>query len=109
MLFNRAAGTIETLRQLGHRQAIGARREKTRIGGGMTDEPANLMLEHLKSIRASQDRIETRLDDMTARLGHLETVLARVQVQLGEQAVQLAEQSVRFDRVESRLARIAPW
>ena len=78
----------------------------------MSDEPVNLMLvEHLKSIRASQDRIETRLDgehrhDSPWPFGDGARTRPGT---IGRASRPLAEQSVRFDRVELRLARIAPW
>ena len=65
----------------------------------MPNGAENLVLEHLRHIRGSVDRIEQRLDDLTTRVGHLVTNLAHVQVQL-------AEHSVRFDRLEARIARI---
>ncbi len=62
----------------------------------MTDEPINLVLEQLRYIRASQDRTEQRLDDLTVRVGRIETNIAQIYVQL-------AEHSIRFDHIEARI------
>jgi hypothetical protein len=59
----------------------------------------SLVLEHLRHIRGSVDRIEHRLDDLTTRAGHLETNLAHGQVLL-------AEHSVRFDHLEFRITQM---
>ncbi len=72
----------------------------------MSPNTENLVLEHLRHMRAAVDRVEQRLDDFTIRIGHLETSFAPMQNSLAHVQVQLAEQSVRFDRVEARLARI---
>jgi hypothetical protein len=44
----------------------------------MPENAESLVLEHLRHIRGSVDRIEHRLDDLTTRAGHLETYLAHV-------------------------------
>ncbi|HYP58065.1 MAG TPA: hypothetical protein VEQ35_07240 [Beijerinckia sp.] len=65
----------------------------------MSDEPMNLVLEHLGHIRAAVDRTEQRLDDLTLRVGHIERAVA-------EHSVQMAELNGRMDRFDARLARV---
>ena len=55
----------------------------------MSENIENLVLEHLRHMRAAVDRIERRLDDLTIGV-HLETSFAH-------------EQSIRFASVEARL------
>jgi hypothetical protein len=38
----------------------------------MTDNTENLILEHLKRFQAGQDRIESKLDELTRRIANLE-------------------------------------
>jgi hypothetical protein len=70
----------------------------------MPGNTENLVLEHLRYIRAAVDSTEQLLDALTPR--HIETSFAHLQTSLAHVQVQLAEQSVRFDRVGARLARI---
>ena len=65
----------------------------------MTDETANLMLEHLRRIRGSQERTELDIADLKTRLSALEQHQGQVLVLLGT-----ANQ--RMDRFDERLARI---
>ena len=58
----------------------------------MTEEPHNLILEHLRAIRSSQDRIEHDIKDLKFSVGQIEQTLAH--------------HSSRFDRVETRLEHI---
>jgi uncharacterized coiled-coil protein SlyX len=65
----------------------------------MTSDFENLVLEHMRYIRGSVDRMDQRLSDQTNRIGRLETTVTQIHVTL-------AEHSVRFDRLEARLDRI---
>ena len=65
----------------------------------MTDETANLMIEMLKRIRASQERMELDIQDIKTRMTSLEITVAQM-------ANQLAAQSLRLDRLEERISRI---
>jgi len=58
----------------------------------MTEEPHNLILEHLRAIRSSQDRIEHDIKDLKFSVGQIEQTLAH--------------HSSRFDRVETHLEHI---
>lgn len=42
----------------------------------MTDEPHNLILEHLRALRAGQERLEGDLMDVRRGLGNVESGLA---------------------------------
>ena len=65
----------------------------------MTEETENLVLEMLRRIRASQERMELDMIDIKARL-------TGVEISVGQLTSQLAAQSLRLDRIEERVARI---
>jgi predicted nucleic acid-binding Zn-ribbon protein len=65
----------------------------------MTEETDNLVLEMLRRIRASQERMELDMVDVKARL-------TGVEISVGQLTSQLASQSLRLDRIEERVARI---
>ena len=58
----------------------------------MTDETANLILEHLRRMRLSIDRLEENMIEVKQPLGYLEAQYATI--------------SNRMDRVDLRLDRI---
>jgi archaellum component FlaC len=62
-------------------------------------EADNLILEHLRHMRAQLDRMESRLEDAVARPGHLERSVA-------DHSVQLAEINTKLDRLDGRVTRI---
>ena len=72
----------------------------------MADEPDNLVLLHLRELRAGQDAMRETLADLVTRVGRVETVLAQVRVELAEVHTVLAEHSVKTDRIGARLDRI---
>ncbi len=65
----------------------------------MTEETENLVLEMLRRIRASQERMELDVIDIKSRL-------TGVEISVGQLTSQLATQSLRLDRIEERVARI---
>ena len=65
----------------------------------MTDESSNLVLEHLKRIRASQERMELDVGDLKSRVSGLELNQGQVLTLLGSL-------SQRLDRLEERISRI---
>jgi len=65
----------------------------------MTDESSNLILEHLKRIRASQERMELDVGDLKSRVSGLELNQGQVLTLLGSL-------SQRLDRLEERISRI---
>jgi len=62
-------------------------------------EPDNIVLEYLRHICASQDRMEPRIEDLTLRMGHVERATA-------EHASQLAEVNIKLDRLDAHITRI---
>jgi prefoldin subunit 5 len=62
-------------------------------------ETENLILEHLRAIRATQDRHSDDLREIKGRLGILES-------QVGSLTAQYASLSNRLDRMDERVARI---
>ncbi len=58
----------------------------------MTDEVPNLIVEHLRAIRGSVERMEYDIKDLKFRTGQIEQTMVH--------------HSLRFDRLEARLERI---
>jgi polyhydroxyalkanoate synthesis regulator phasin len=65
----------------------------------MTSETEDLVLELLRRVRASQERMELDVADLKARL-------SAVEQPLGQQQIQLAALNGRMDRFDERLSRI---
>ena len=65
----------------------------------MSDDTTNLVLEHLRRIRASQERMELDLSDLRVHVSAIEGTVAHA-------VTHLAAQSVRLDRIDERVARI---
>ena len=72
----------------------------------MTDEPVDLVLEHLKRFQGSQERIERKLDELIGRVANLEGGQASIIQHLGHLAAADAQQQVSVDRANERLDRI---
>ena len=62
-------------------------------------EGDNIVLEHLRRIRASQDRVEAVMGDVKLRISAVEQHLGQVQLQI-------AGLNTRMDRFDERLTRI---
>jgi hypothetical protein len=58
----------------------------------LAEEPANLVLEHLRAIRGSVERTEYDIKDLKFRIGQMEQTLVH--------------HTLRFDRIETRLGLI---
>ena len=65
----------------------------------MTDEPQNIVLEHLRYLRRTVDDVKLDIVDMKSRMSGTEILLGQI-VSL------LAAQSGRMDRIDERLARV---
>jgi polyhydroxyalkanoate synthesis regulator phasin len=65
----------------------------------MTDETTNLVLEHLRRIRASQERMELDVGEIKGRL-------SSVEIQIGAIGQQIGVLNQRMDRLEERVGRI---
>ena len=65
----------------------------------MTEETENLVLEHLRRIRASQERMELEISDLKSRVSAIELIQGQILALLGGL-------SQRMDRFDERLSRI---
>jgi len=65
----------------------------------MTEETENLVLEILRKVRSSQERMEQDITDLKIRMSSVETML-------GQQLIQFATHNSRMDRFDERLGRI---
>lgn len=66
----------------------------------------NLMLEHLKAIRADISSIKADLKENTTRLGRIEVGVAGLRRDIAHNEEATAEQSIRIDRMAERIERI---
>ena len=66
----------------------------------------NLVLEHLRAIRATVERTERELGDVRRRVGSIEQHLANLQSDVANLHLRLDHQGERLDRIE-RLLEIA--
>lgn len=72
----------------------------------MTDNVENLVLEHLRAIRAGQDRMESELRDIKGRLSAVESGLNGVRRDLVALSEADARLQVAVDRMGERVDRI---
>ena len=69
----------------------------------MTEGTENLILEHLRALRAGQDPMVDELAQLRARVSSVETSVAHLHVDLAGVNVRLDRLSERVERVEKRL------
>lgn len=69
----------------------------------MTDEMQNIVLEHLRLIRASVDDLKTEVRNFNLRVGSTEHQIAGFQLLTAGQNAEIDHIKVRLDRVEKRL------
>lgn len=72
----------------------------------MSENVENLVLEHLRALRAGQDRIENELRDIKGRVSAVETGLNGVRRDLVALAEADARLQVTIDRMGDRVDRI---
>jgi hypothetical protein len=72
----------------------------------MTDNVDNLLLEHLKAIRADIGTIKMDLKENTTRLGRIEVAVAGLRRDIAHNEEATAEQGLRIDRIADRVERI---
>jgi septal ring factor EnvC (AmiA/AmiB activator) len=72
----------------------------------MTDNIENLVLEHLRAIRADIARMERKQDETITRLGRLELAVASLRRDVAHTDESAAEQNVRVDHLAERIDRI---
>ena len=69
----------------------------------MTDETENLVLEHLRHIRAKVDRLDDHMVDVITRLGVIERNTANQQVSIAHNTGEIDVIKARLDQIEKRL------
>ena len=69
----------------------------------MSEEMTNLVLEHLRHIRARVDEIDGDLKSLTNRFGVLEGHLAQTHVSEAGQNSEIDRIKMRLERIERRL------
>jgi predicted nucleic acid-binding Zn-ribbon protein len=69
----------------------------------MTDEISNLILEHLKAVRADQQIMKNDLRDIKARLLSMEIYQAAIHTDSSHTRTRLDELEQRLERIEKRL------
>jgi septal ring factor EnvC (AmiA/AmiB activator) len=72
----------------------------------VTDNINNLLLEHLKAIRADVASLKADLKEAIVRMGRVEVSLSGLRRDMAHADEGLAEQSVRIDRISERIERI---
>lgn len=72
----------------------------------MADKVENLVLEHLKRIQSSLDRLERKISDLTSRVANLESGQAAIMQHLTHLAAADSVQQVAIDHISDRLDRI---
>jgi beta-N-acetylglucosaminidase len=69
----------------------------------MTDETANLVLDHLRHMRAQLGRVEDKVDTLVLRVGVLERHGATFHTSETAQNIEIDRVNIRLDRIERRL------
>lgn len=69
----------------------------------MTQKIENLILEHLKAIRAQLDRMESDIDDLKNRDHSHEAYLSALHTDSARQSARLDQHDSRIKRIERRL------
>jgi type II secretory pathway component PulM len=69
----------------------------------MTERVENLILEHLRAIRAQLDRIESDVEDLKNRDHTHEAYLAAMHSDSARQSARLDQHDARLRRIERRL------
>ena len=72
----------------------------------MSDDTPNLVLEHLRAIRAGQDAMREDIRDIKGRLVVLEGAFATLSAAYGGVSSRLDRIEVRLDRIEQRLGLV---
>lgn len=72
----------------------------------MTDNVENLIVEHLRGLRAGQERIEHELRELKSRMTSVESGIASLRRDGADFASTTADQHARYDRLADRIDRI---
>lgn len=71
--------------------------------GGQAPEVENLLLEHMRAIRAQLDDLSRGLGELRGRVSSMERHLANVQTDIAMIHQRLDEQGIRIERIARRL------
>ncbi|MDX2238801.1 MAG: hypothetical protein NW203_14655 [Hyphomonadaceae bacterium] len=74
----------------------------------MSDDTANLVLEHLRAIRADLSEVRSGVARLDVRMGTIETHPAGFQLSEVRQNSELDQLRARLDRIEKRLELVEP-
>jgi chromosome segregation ATPase len=72
----------------------------------MVEDIENLILEHLRALRAGQDKLQQSVDELRVRVGSLESHVASLRRDVALIHEDVAAINARLDRHEERLTRI---
>ena len=72
----------------------------------MAENVENLVLEHLRALRAGQDRIEHKLSELSSRITSLEASMARSRLDNLSTQEDVYRQQGAIDRINERLERV---
>jgi len=72
----------------------------------MSDNVDNLILEHLRGMRAGQDRIEQELREIKNRITSLESGVAGIRRDAAHDNDKIVNQQIGLDHLSERLERI---
>jgi archaellum component FlaC len=72
----------------------------------MTQETENLVLEHLRHIRAKVDKIETEIDDLKHRTTRVELAIVALRRDFNDTFETTVRQQSALDRLSERVERI---
>lgn len=72
----------------------------------MTEETESLVLEQLRRIRASMERMELDFGDFKIRMSNVEQTGGQLLTSLGQIHVSLGQINSRIDRLDERVGRI---
>ena len=69
----------------------------------MTDNIENLILEHLRALRADVSTIKTDVRDLKLRMSSMENYMASFHLEIARHASKFDDVDARMDRIERRL------
>jgi len=72
----------------------------------MNDNVESIILEHLRSIRATVDHIDSDVSELKSRLFSLETGIARITTEQSSNYGEIIQDRHVVDRLKERIARI---
>ena len=74
--------------------------------GSMSDETSNLIIEHLKALRAEVASVKADTSELRTRLGHVETGIAGLRRDFAHADENTAILGVRLDRLIEHMERL---